>query len=86
MGQNRIEIHSTLVNYGSKADDLRPCSDDDEEFEFAVIGEFDIRIVEFDLFHLSCVIPLVQNKYRGGWDRMPHWPTLPSRDSPYRRD
>lgn len=71
MSQDRVEIDATLADYGSQTNDLRSCSDDDEEFEFAVVGEFDIRIVEFDLFHLSCVIPLVQNRYPGAPDQTP---------------
>ena len=71
MSQDRVEVDATLADYGSQTNDLRPCSDDDEEFEFAVVGEFDIRIVEFDLFHLSCVIPLVQNRYPGAPDQTP---------------
>lgn len=59
MGKDGIEVFAALVNHCGKADDLRPCADDDEKLEFAVVLLVYIAVFRFVVHHFILTINIL---------------------------
>ena len=42
VGENHVKIYTSFVNHSGKTDDLRPCANDDQQFQFAVVLKMNI--------------------------------------------
>ncbi len=57
MSQNAVKVLAALVNDRREADDFGASPHDNQEFQFAVIGEFYVGVVSFNLHSYSSLDP-----------------------------